>query len=395
MNKKKIFTFLGSRANYSSLKSIMLNIKNSDKLELILTVGASALLDKYGEVVNLIEKDGFFVNEKIFMLIEGETPETMAKSTGLGIIDLSGILIKYKPDFTLIVGDRFEMLAVAITSAYNNIPIIHTMGGEVSGSIDESIRHAITKFAHLHFPATELSKERILQMGEKNENVFNVGCPRIDIIKEILENPCDETEINKFIRNVGVGDIFDIDNDFILVSQHPVTTEYGHGKQQIFETVKAIREISIKKQIQVIMLWPNSDAGSDDIACGIRVFREQYKVKNFHFFKNIPLEYYIWLMDRTLCLVGNSSSGIREGAFIGTPVVNIGTRQNDRERCNNVIDADYNYKSIKKAIEKQLEHGKYPSNNLYGDGNAGKKIVEIIENIDVDIQKKFIKRKII
>lgn len=373
----------------------MENIVKSENLELILVVGASAILDKYGEVINLVERNGFHVNEKLYMIIEGETPETMGKSTGLGLIELSGILMKYKPDFTLLVGDRFEMLSAAIASAYNNIPIVHTMGGEVSGSIDESIRHAITKLAHIHFPANELAKERIIQMGENEKYIFNFGCPRIDIVKEILERPIQHEVINKYIKLEGVGDIFDIDNKFILLSQHPVTTEYGYGKQQISETLKAVREISLEKNIPVIVLWPNSDAGSDDVAGGIRIFRERYNDKNFHFFKNIPLESYIWLMDKTLCLIGNSSSGIREGAYIGTPVVNIGTRQNDRARGKNVIDVDYKYKDIKLAIEKQIEHGKYESEHIYGDGRAGKKIVNVLEKIDVEIQKKFITRKII
>lgn len=372
----------------------MRNIITSNKLELILIVGASAILDKYGEIINLVEKDGFKVNEKLYMIIEGETPETMAKSTGVGLIELSGIFMKYQPDFTLLVGDRFEILAAAIASAYNNIPIVHTMGGEVSGSIDESIRHAITKFAQVHFPANELARERILQMGENEDFVFNYGCPRIDIVKEILEKPYQKEKINEYLRIDGVGSIIDIDSEFLIVSQHPVTTEYGQGKQQITNTLKAVREISQERNIPVIILWPNADAGSDDVASGIRIFREKNIDKNFRFFKNFPFNYYIWLMDKTLCLVGNSSSGIREGAFIGTPVINIGTRQDDRARGKNVIDTDYNYKNIKNAIEKQIDHGKYDSEHVYGDGNAGKKIVKVLESIEVKIQKKFIKRDI-
>jgi len=269
------------------------------------------------------------------------------------------------------------------------------MGGEVSGSIDESIRHAITKLAHVHFPANELARERILQMGENEDFVFNFGCPRIDTVKEILNNPFQIEEMNKFIKLVGVGDVFDIDNKFLLLSQHPVTTEYGEGKNQISETLKAVRGISIERDVPVLVLWPNSDAGSDDVASGIRMFREKYNDRKFHFFKNIPLESYVWLMEKTLCLVGNSSSGIREGAFIGTPVVNIGTRQNDRARGKNIIDTDYRYKEIKNAIENQIKHGKYTSEPIYGVGNAGKQIVEVLEDIDVKIQKKFVKRNFI
>lgn len=372
----------------------MRNIDKIESLELILIVGASAILDKYGEIIKLVENDGFRVNEKLYMIIEGENTETMAKSTGLGLIELSGILMKYNPHFTLLVGDRFEMLAAAIASAYNNIPIAHTMGGEVSGSIDESIRHAITKLAHVHFPANELAKERILQMGENENLVFNFGCPRIDIVKEILDKPYPKDELNKYIASNGVGDIIDIDNDFLIVSQHPVTTEFGQGKQQISNTLKAVKEISDERNIPVIILWPNADAGSDDVASGIRIFREEKKDKNFRFFKNISLEHYVWLMSKTKCLIGNSSSGIREGAFIGTPVVNIGTRQDDRARGKNILDSEYNYKGIKKAIEKQIDHGKYESEFIYGDGNAGSRIAKTLKNIQVNLQKKFVKRNI-
>lgn len=394
MTKRKIFVFLGSRANYSSLKTVMRYIQESDKLDLILAVGASALLDKYGEVVKLIEKDGFKISEKLFMIIEGETPETMAKSTGLGVLELSSTIMKYQPDFTLVVGDRFEMLSAVIASAYNNIPIAHTMGGEVSGSIDEMIRHAITKLSHVHFPATELAKERILQMGEDENYVFNFGCPRIDTVKEILEKTHEMTDVNDYIKAAGVGGSVTVDKNFLMVSQHPVTTEYGAGKEQINATLKAVSEISDERDLAVIMLWPNVDAGSDDVASGIRIFREKYKDKNFRFFKNIPLIDYVWLMDKTACLIGNSSSGIREGAYIGTPVVNIGTRQEDRGRGTNVIDVPYDSKLIKQAIEQQIDHGKYGSEDVYGNGTAGKRIAKVLETVEVKIQKKFIKHKI-
>jgi len=399
LKKKKICVFIGSRGNYLILNSILRNIIKSDRLDLILIVGASAILDNYGNVDRKIIQDGFEINERLFMIIEGETLETMAESTGLGIIKLSRILHKYKPDLTLNIADRSEMLAFAIASTYNNIPIIHIQGGEVSGSSDESIRHAITKLSHIHFPANELSKQRLLQMGEDKRYIFNFGCPRIDTIKMLLGNPYPIEEINTYIKTRGVGDIFDINSNFIIFSQHSVTTEYNQSEQQITNTLKALKEISEEQNIHVIGLWPNVDAGSNKISRGIRIFREskfewqdsnkKYN-KNFHFFKYLPFEYYIRLMDKTLCLIGNSSSGIREGAFIGTPVVNIGTRQNNRLRGKNVMDVNYDYKNIKEAIEKQIEHGKYESELIYGDGNTGKRIVEVLESIDVKIQKTFI-----
>jgi len=383
---KKICVFIGSRANYSSLRPIMKKIQQDTDLDLILFVGASAVLDKYGEVAELVQKDGFRIDERIYMLVEGENPTTMAKSTGLGLIEIAGLLDKHKPDFTLIIGDRHEMLAVAIASAFMNIPIAHTMGGEISGTIDESIRHAITKLAHVHFPANEEARKRIIKMGEKEEMVFNVGCPRMDAIKEILGENHD-VEINSLTNKDGVGDIFDIDGNFILVSQHPVTTEFEQGEKQINETLEALLEVQKEKNVLIIMLWPNADAGSDSVSQGIRKFREKVKPSNFHFFKNLPLPIYVHLMNKTKCLIGNSSSGIRDGAFIGTPVVNIGTRQLGRSHGKNVIHVGHNKYEIAKAILKQMEHGIYNSESIYGDGNASTKIVEILKTAKPEIQK--------
>ncbi len=379
--KRKVCVFIGSRANYSSIKSAMTAIQHHPNLELQLVVGASALLDRYGSAVSLIEKDGFKVFAKVNMLIEGETPETMAKSTGLGLLELPSIFSKIKPDFVLTVGDRFETMATTLAAAYMNIPVAHTMGGEVTGTIDESIRHAVTKFAHIHFPASQEAKERIIRLGERSQDVYMVGCPRIDLVSEI--SAAQEVELNDCLFDLGVGERFDLSKPFLLVSQHPVTTEYGLGEKQITETLEAVRDSGLP----AIILWPNADAGSEDISRGIRKWRERGMDSNMHFFKNLPTATYIRLMCRTACLVGNSSSGIREGAFIGTPVVNIGSRQDMRERGLNVLNAVNDRFAIHDAISRQLIHGSYQSDSIYGDGNAGKRIAAILATCQVQIQK--------
>jgi UDP-hydrolysing UDP-N-acetyl-D-glucosamine 2-epimerase len=380
--KRKICVFLGSRANYSSIKSAMLAIRDHAELELQLVIGASALLDRYGAVVSLIEKDGFVPTAKVHMLIEGETPETMAKSTGLGLLELPTIFGQIKPDIVLTVGDRFETMSSTLAAAYMNIPIAHTMGGEVSGTIDESIRHAVTKFAHIHFPASQEAKERIIKLGERPDDVYMVGCPRIDLVAEILAQQ--DGEIDGHLFDLGVGERFDLTQPFLLVSQHPVTTEYGEGERQITATLEAIRDSGVP----AIILWPNSDAGSEDISRGIRKWRERKLDHNMHFFKNLPVATYIRLMRRTACLIGNSSSGIREGAFIGTPVVNIGSRQDMRERGDNVIDAAPDRASILEAIQRQLKNGRYESQPIYGDGAAGKRIADVLSRCEVQVQKR-------
>lgn len=385
--KKKICVFIGSRANYSSLKPIMKKIQKDQSLTLILFVGASALLEKYGKAVDIIKQDGFNVNEYIYMTISGGNPVAMAKSTGLGLVEISNLLNKYEPDLTFIVGDRYEMLSIAIASAFMNIPIAHSMGGEISGTIDESIRHSITKLSHIHFAANELAKQNIIKMGENPKMIFNFGCPRIDSVKKII-NENNSANINKLIKKDGVGDVFKIEKNFLLVSQHPVTTEFDDGEKQINETLYALKNIQKKSDIPIIMLWPNVDAGTDKISQGIRKFREKNKLSNFHFFKNLPLEIYIHLLNKTKCLIGNSSSGIREGAYLGTPVVNIGTRQNYRLQGKNVINVGYNKEKIKDAILKQIKNGKYKSESIYGKGNASSKIIKILKNINIKIQKK-------
>jgi UDP-hydrolysing UDP-N-acetyl-D-glucosamine 2-epimerase len=350
-------------------------------LTLQLVVGASALLDRYGTVLEVIEADGFVADEKVFMLIEGETPSTMAKSTGLGLLELPTAFERLEPDIVITVGDRFETMATALAATYMNIPLAHTMGGEVSGNIDESIRHAVTKFAHVHFPACTDAAERIIRMGEDPERVHVVGCPRMDLVAEVLAQPGDG--LSELFRE-GVGGTFDFEEPFLIVSQHPVTTEYGDGKRQITETLKAVQALDLP----AVVLWPNADAGAEHIASGIRTFREHEDDSKLHFFKNLPAGDYVRLMRKTACLVGNSSSAIREGSFIGTPAVNIGPRQEGRQRGSNVVDVAYERDEIAHAVRSQLDHGPYGHEPIYGDGRAGERIADILAGNEFSIVKR-------
>lgn len=378
---RKVCVVIGSRANYSSIKAVMQAVKAHPALELQLIVGASAVLDRFGSVVDVIERDGFRVDARVNIIIEGETPSTMAKSTGLALLELPTLFDILRPDVVVSVGDRFETMATAVAAAYMNIPVAHTMGGEVTGTIDESIRHAVTKLAHVHFPANKLAGERIIRMGEDPATVHVVGCPRIDLIKELvsLRDGLDGGWIDK----EGVGGHVDVDKPFLLVSQHPVTTEYGHGEEQIHETLLALEDL----QMPTIMLWPNVDAGSEDVSRGMRKFREKRRPDHVRFVKNFPVEMYARLMQRAACLVGNSSAPIREGAFLGTPAVNVGTRQQGRERGSNVIDVDYQRAHIVDAVRRQVAHGRYPSEHIYGDGAAGPRIADILATSPLRLQK--------
>ena len=374
---RKVCIFVGSRANYSSIKSVMRAVRAHPDLQLQLVVAASALLDRFGSVVDVIEADGFVPDARVTMIVEGETPATMAKSTGLGLLEMPTVFELLKPDVVVSVGDRFETMASAIAAAYMNIPVAHTMGGEISGTIDESIRHAVTKLAHLHFPANEAAAEP--------DTVHAVGCPRIDLVAEIAR-ASDGIPHEEWLEREGVGAHIDPSKPFLLVNQHPVTTEYGQGKQQIQETLEALDEL----RMPTIMLWPNVDAGSDDIATGMRTFREKRQPDYIRFYKNFPIETYIRLMLLASCAVGNSSAPIREGAFLGAPAVNIGTRQTGRDRGPNVIDVDCDREAIAAAIRRQLAHGRYASDHLYGDGGAGGRIADLLARVPLRVQKRLV-----
>jgi UDP-hydrolysing UDP-N-acetyl-D-glucosamine 2-epimerase len=383
--KRKICVVVGSRANYSSIKAAMRAIQNHPDLTLQLVVAASALLDRFGDVIHLIEADGFVPDAKVHMLIEGGTLTTMAKSTGLGLLELPTIFETLKPDIALTVGDRFETMATAVAAVYMNIPLAHTMGGEVTGTIDESVRHAITKLAHIHFPASQDAADRIMRMGEDPGSVYVTGCPRIDLVAEIMRQDAENGSTADWLRGEGVGGgVIDLDAPYLLVAQYPVTTEYGQGEMQINETLMALHAL----KMPTIMLWPNPDAGTEDISRGMRKFRERYQHDYIRFYKNFPTDAWVRLLMGAACMIGNSSAPIREGAFMGLPAVNVGARQAGRERGVNVIDVGHDRAEIAGAIRRQVAHGRYPSDPIYGDGRAGARIAEVLATCDVKIQKR-------
>ena len=374
---RKICVVTGNRSEYSRLKSVMKAIEKQPDLELILIVTASHLLDDFGKTVEVIKRDGFKIDSVARTVAAGEDLISMAKSVGLCTLELPTLFDLYQPDVVLIVGDRFDALGAAISAALMNIPLAHIQGGEVTGTIDESIRHSITKFAHIHFPATAKSAERIIKMGERPDLVFNVGCPSVDIMLSITIDSREEV-CRKFNLNS--------DDPFLIMAQHPVTTEYGFARQQIRETLKAISEL----KIQTIMLYPNVDAGSKDMVREIRMFDTDGRLDHVQKYKHIPFEDFIKLLAHSSCIAGNSSSVIRESCYFGIPAVNIGTRQNGRERGKNVVAVGYDKEQIKNTILKCIRHGKYtPPEYIYGNGNAGKKIAEILAKIELNniIQK--------
>jgi len=377
---RRICIVVNSRANYGRIKSVLKAVNDRPDLELQIIVGASALLHRFGEVHEIIKADGFSPHATVYSIVEGETPTTMAKSTGLAIMELATLFENLKPNIVITVADRFETMATAVTASYMNIALAHTQGGEVTGSIDESVRHAITKLSHLHFVATKQAREYVIRMGEDPATVHLTGCPSLDIIDDIdLSLPKD-----LFQRPKGVGPKLNSEEPYLVVLQHPVTTEYGKGFQQINETLRAIEAI----RMQTVWIWPNVDAGSDEISKGLRMFRERQQPDYIHFYRNFSPEDYARLIYNSACLIGNSSSGLREGSFLGVPSVNIGTRQTGREHGKNVVHVGYDAKQIEGAIRSQVEHGKYEGSTMFGDGHAGKRIAKILAEADIEIQKR-------
>lgn len=374
---RKICVVTGNRSEYSKLKSVMRAIEQNRKTELTTIVAASHLLDDFGKTISVIKKDGFKVNSIARTIAAGEDLASMAKSVGLCALELPTLYELYHPDIVLIVGDRFDALGATIAAALMNYPVAHIQGGEVTGTIDENIRHAITKLAHIHFVATAESAERVLRMGERKDMVFNVGCPSTDII--CSWNTGSREDICKKYN-------LDPKKPFLILIQHPVTTEYNFCRQQFRETLAAISDL----KIQTILIYPNVDAGSKDAVREIRTFDLAGKINRVYKYKHIVYEDFLSLQAHCACIVGNSSVGIRESCYFGTPAVNIGTRQDGRERGKNVLDVDYDRKEIKDAILQSLQHGKYQREFIYGKGDAGKKIVEILSKINLSgiIQKK-------
>ena len=369
--RRKVCVVVASRANYARIKSVLQAVNEREDSELQLVVGASALLERFGSAVDVIERDGFKVDALIRLIIEGQTPTTMAKSTGLGLLELPTILEQLKPDVVVTVADRFETIATAIAAAYMNVPVAHTQGGDVSGSIDESVRHAVTKLAHLHFPATELRPGGCSRWASGRTPCSTSAVPRSTWWRGPISAPA-TTRSSAFAGDdstIGAGAPIDPDKPFVLMMQHPVTTEYGQGLDQIEETLDAVP----RQGMQALVFWPNVDAGSEDGGQGDPpVPRGGRRGAAFTSSATSRPRTSSRLMAHCSCMVGNSSAALREGVFLGTPAVSIGSRQQNRECGENVAFVGHEADEIADAVRDQIAHGRYERDELFGDGTAGR-----------------------
>ncbi len=379
---RKICVVVTARPSYSRVRTALAALKAHPKIELQLVVAASALLDRYGRVADIMEADGFTINARVYSVLEGGEVVQSVKSVGLGLMELSTAFDMLQPDAVVTIADRYETIATAIAASYTNIPLIHIQGGEFTGSIDNKVRHAVTKLADVHLVASEQARQRVISMGEDPDFVFMTGCPSIDIALDALSSA--PSSFNPYVQYTGVGSRPDLSTGFLVVLQHPVTTEYRDAFAQAQETLTA----TLRCNMPVLWFWPNVDAGSDGTSKALRVFREQTPDAPFHFFKNMEPEDFLRLLRKCSCLVGNSSAGIREAAFLGVPVVNIGSRQQGRERGPNVVDVGHDIEAIAAAIEKQVSAGHYQSSHIYGDGSSGRRIADVIAQVPFVIEKR-------
>ena len=377
--KRKICVVLVDRANYGRMKPVMREIASHPDLHLQVLAAGTMVLERFDLPVRVVKQDGFPVDGEIYIELEGSTPATMAKSVGFGVVEFASEFQRLKPDVVLLIGDRYEALAAAIAAAYMNVCLAHIQGGEVSGSIDESARHAISKFAQFHFPSTKRSAEYLLRMGEHPETILAIGCPSSDIARRL-----DTTVTPDIIGVRGGGAKIDPAQPFLLVVFHPTTTEYGGEGAQMEQLLAALGEL----KAQTLLLWPNIDAGSDHVSKAVRVFRDRMKPNWLRTIINVPPEDYQKILATTACAIGNSSSFVRDASYFGTPVVLIGNRQEGRETDAHVTPAAPRQTEILAAIRSQLAHGHYPPSTLYGDGFVSRRIADALAKLNPYVQKR-------
>jgi len=381
MNKRKILYVTGTRADYGLMKSVLENINNHPMLELEITATGMHLMEEFGRTINEVEKDGYKVH-KIDAVYEKDDKESMAIFIGKFIQKFVKKIKEIKPDMIVVLGDRGEMLGAAISGVYLSIPAAQVHGGEITSTVDEFARHAITKLSHIHFPATQKSAERIIKMGEEPWRVHVVGAPGLDTILN-----------KKLLSKEKICMKFDMDpeNPIMLVVQHPVTLYANVSDKQMRETMEAVKVL----EKQTVVIYPNTDAGSRKI---INVIKEYEKFPFIHVIKNLEHNNYLSLMKNADVLIGNSSSGIIEAPSFGLPAVNIGSRQEGRERAENVIDVGYDKNEIIGSIKKALYDEEFKARvkkckNPYGDGKTGKRVADILSKIEINnklLQKKLI-----
>ena len=382
MAKRKICFPITSRAYYGRSQLLIKKLHAHPGIDLKLMLGGSILLDKYSRhIADDIAAGGFEIEASLFNVIEGGNHVAMAKTACLTALEFTNTLHTSSPDLVVICGDRFEQLAIAMSAAYLNITIAHIEGGDVTGSIDESVRHAITKLAHIHLVTNEDAHRRVLAMGEDPAYVFNTGSLDVELAAHVST-----TITSEHVNALGVGHDVDIAQPFLMVVQHPVTTEKDN-RAHLETTLKVVASFALP----TIWFWPNPDAGTGEMADSLRHMREEHPELTAHmrFITNVPANDFIALLAHASCLIGNSSAGIKECSFLGTPVVNIGARQQGRLAGEHVTHVGYDATEIGAAIATELAHGRYEPSHIYYKDNASETIANLLATTPLYTQKRF------
>jgi GDP/UDP-N,N'-diacetylbacillosamine 2-epimerase (hydrolysing) len=380
--KRRICFPITNRAYYGRSQLLIKKLHGHPDIELELMLGGSILLDKYSRhIADDIEAGGFSISGSFLNVIEGGNHVAMAKTACLTALEFTNGLHTLAPDVVIICGDRFEQLAIAMAAAYLNITLAHSEGGDVTGSIDESVRHAITKLSHFHFVTNEDARRRVLAMGEQPQYVFNTGSLDVELAARV--NTVLTTER---LNSYGVGHAVDVTRPFLLVIQHPVTTERDN-RAHIQTTLDAVS----RTNLPAVWFWPNPDAGTAEMAENIRHMREQHGelTDRMRFITNVPADEFVSLLRQTACLVGNSSAGIKECSYLGTPVVNIGRRQQGRLAAEHVVHVDYDAVEIQHAVARQIAHGRYASSAIYHQPATSDQILNVLATAELYTQKRF------
>ncbi len=355
----KVATLLVDRANYGRLKPVMEAIRARDDLEQFVVCGGSMVLERFDRPVRVVTDDGFNVAGEVYIELDGSTPVTMAKSVGLSILEFANELRRLSPDVVVVIGDRYEALGATLAAAYMNCCIVHLQGGEVSGSVDESARHAITKFAHWHVPATMRSAEYLVRMGERRDSILTVGCPSSDLARLI-----DRALLPEVLNGHGSGAHIDPAKPFRLVVFHPDTTGYGSEREQMTTLLDALSV----EAVPTVLMWPNIDAGSSALSKVIRQFRDREQPDWLRLVTNFTPDDYLRVLGAASVAIGNSSSFVRDASFFGTPVVLVGARQDGREWDKHVTRVDCVRSEILGALAAHRAVGRFAPSTLYGDG---------------------------
>lgn len=377
--KRKICVVTNTRADYSRLRTVLFALRERPEVELSICVAGSHLLSAYGNTIEEIKKDGFDIAYRIYTEVDGRVLSTMTKSTGLAIIEFSSYFENQRPDLVVVHGDRFEALAAALAASMMNIHVAHIQGGEITGTIDEHLRHAITKLAHFHFASDEESATRIKGLGEDPERVFVPGCPSADVLVSAPSYTFEELKEALGERIKKEEWLLNLTPDFLLVMHHPVTTEFEKNGEEMEAIAEALKEFPHP----ILALWPNIDAGSEQIVQAIKKFEREVDGR-FAVISTLPMEAFVNVMRHARVMIGNSSAGVREACYFGTPVVNVGSRQTGRRRTENVVDVLGEAEAIREALRAHLSRTeRFSPSYPYGKGDAGRKIAETLASVEL------------